>query len=155
MLIQTWSKLCLIIFFCILLILWRPFFMVIKASWMGETFGNFRFQFFWKITPLLQLLLLRGENPIEKLAASSSNIVISQTALFITFQVCNFRGSREMIKFLFIQVQDIICKAIHMCDEKLVKVICDAKSYFSLPFVPKTSQENCPDITISNSWFNA
>ena len=110
MLIQTWSKLCLIIFFCILLILWRPFFMVIKASWMGETFGNFRFQFFWKITPLLQLLLLRGENPIEKLAASSSNIVISQTALFITFQVCNFRGSREMIKFLFIQVQDIISK---------------------------------------------
>ena len=59
-----------------------------------------------------------------------------------------------MIKLLFIQVQDIICKAVHMCDEKLAKVICDAKLYFLLPIVPKTSQENFAHITIFNSWFN-
>ena len=43
-------------------------------------------------------------------------IVILQTALFITFQVCNFRGSREIGKFLLIQDRDElkICLALFL-----------------------------------------
>ena len=55
-------------------------------------------------------------------------IVILQTALFITFQVCNFKASREIGNFLFIQDEDefqrcVICKlnlkTVHMSDDKL------------------------------------